>query len=192
MPETCPKCKTRHRLVRSGFYRRTVIDEEGAKFLLAIQRVRCRSCNGSHSLLFDFLVPYRRPTFAALKAVVETYLTTQTTYLDAVGESVGEPGTVFSLVEQVLGRLNQLWMCLMQILIPSGFKPAVIQATVTCPNGSRSRKKGKNALLDWAAAILDLAPNAFELCNRRKERLCVVKGAQLRMQALLGIFRLRV
>jgi len=148
---------------------------------LSIQRLRCRSCNGSHCQLFDFLVPYRQVTFDALNSVAKQYITTRTTYLDAVNEAVSEPAAAFLAVERVLVRLNQIWMCLMQILIGRGFAMKDMPAKTISPNGFRSRKTGKQALLDWAAAMLEVAPNALEICNRygfsvfRGDRGCELK-----------------
>lgn len=143
-----------------------MIAEDGAEFVLPIQRVRCRSCNGSHCQLFDFFVPYRQAMFSALNSVVKRYITNPTTYLDAVEEAVAEPAEVFLAVERVLENLNEIWMFLMRILIAGGFTAEVRSAKTTCPNGFRSKKAGKQALLDWAAAMFEVAPNALEICNR--------------------------
>jgi len=111
-------------------------------------------------------VPYRQVTFDALNSVAKRYITTRTTYLDAVDDAVSEPAAAFLAVERVLIRLNQIWMCLMQILIGRGFAMKDVPAKATSPNGFRSRKAGKQALLNWAVAMFEIAPNALEICNQ--------------------------
>lgn len=143
-----------------------MIDERGDRFDLNIQRVRCRACNSSHSQLYDFLVPYRRISFGALRAVTEDYVLNPTTYLDAVGGGVGEPATVFSAVERVLENLDELWMFLMQTLIAKGFRAAMLEQQRECPNGMKSKKVDKKRMLDWAATMFELVPNALEICSR--------------------------
>lgn len=166
MPERCPNCEGKQSLVRSGFYTRQVINELDERFSIDIQRVRCRDCNSSHSQLYDFLVPYRRISFAALKHVAEDYILNATTYLDAVGSGVEESASVFSAVERLLENLGEIWMLLMQTLITVGFRATMLGRQKDCPNGIKAKKRDKKRLLDWAATMLELVPNALEICNR--------------------------
>lgn len=142
-----------------------MINEHEELFSLRIQRVRCRACNSAHSQLYDFLVPYRRISFAALKDVVQDYVLNPTTYLDAAGSGIEEPATVFCAVERLLKNLSEIWMFLMQMLIKSGFRAPMMARRRDCPNGIKARKKDKKRLLDWAAAMFDLVPDALEICN---------------------------
>jgi len=56
-----------------GTYTRTAITGE-TDYRLPIQRVRCKACGRTHSLLPDFLHPYRRFVITLLQQVVTLYL----------------------------------------------------------------------------------------------------------------------
>jgi len=72
IPDTCPACGAVNLLIRWGFYERWVYmgDE---RFTILIQRVRCNACEHTHSLLPDFLHPYRRYAVSLLQRVVFLY-----------------------------------------------------------------------------------------------------------------------
>jgi hypothetical protein len=72
IPNTCPACGAVNLLIRWGFYERWVYmgDE---RFTILIQRVRCNACEHTHSLLPDFLHPYRRYVVSLLQRVVFLY-----------------------------------------------------------------------------------------------------------------------
>ncbi len=75
VPEQCPHpdCRAAGSLIRWGTYRRTAITGE-TDYRLPIQRVRCKACGRTHSLLPDFLHPYRRFVITLLQQVVTLYL----------------------------------------------------------------------------------------------------------------------
>lgn len=75
LPERCPhpECQTSHSLIRWGTYERWACAED-RDYLLCIQRVRCKSCGRTHSLLPDFLHPFRHYVLALLQRVVRLYL----------------------------------------------------------------------------------------------------------------------
>jgi hypothetical protein len=77
IPDTCPhpECQTTGCLIRWGTY------ERGARtgdvdYRILIQRVRCNVCGRTHSLLPDFLHPYRHYVICLLQHVVSLYLIT--------------------------------------------------------------------------------------------------------------------
>jgi hypothetical protein len=75
VPEQCPhpECRATGCLIRWGTYTRTAITGE-ADYRLPIQRVRCKACGRTHSLLPDFLHPYRRFVIRLLQQVISLYL----------------------------------------------------------------------------------------------------------------------
>ena len=75
LPERCPQpeCQAEHSLIRWGTYQRWACTERG-DYRLRIQRVRCQGCGRSHSLLPDFLHPYRHYVLKVLYRVVWLYL----------------------------------------------------------------------------------------------------------------------
>jgi hypothetical protein len=75
LPERCPQpsCRTKGALIRWGSFERWACTAE-TMYRLRVQRVRCKGCGGTHSLLPDFLHPYRQYVIGLLQQVVSLYL----------------------------------------------------------------------------------------------------------------------
>jgi hypothetical protein len=76
VPSRCPhpECQAEGCLIRWGTYQRWAwLSGEQAQ-QLRIQRVRCKECGRTHSLLPDFLHPHRYYVLNVLQQVVELYL----------------------------------------------------------------------------------------------------------------------
>jgi hypothetical protein len=73
VPGTCPDCQASGCLIRWGTYARWartgVVD-----YRILVQRVRCKACGRTHSLLPDFLHPHRHYVIRLLQHVVSLYL----------------------------------------------------------------------------------------------------------------------
>lgn len=69
IPTTCPDCGAVDTLIRWGFYKRQA--RTGlAVYRIRVQRVRCTACEHTHSLLPDFLHPYRHYVLSLLQRVI--------------------------------------------------------------------------------------------------------------------------
>jgi len=75
LPERCPhpECQASSSLIRWGAYWRWACTEAG-DYRLCIQRVRCQACGRTHSLLPDFLHPYRHYVVNVLYQVTWLYV----------------------------------------------------------------------------------------------------------------------
>jgi Domain of unknown function (DUF6431) len=75
LPERCPHpdCQAAGRLVRWGTYQRWAVTGAAA-YRLSIQRLRCQVCGRTHSLLPDFVHPYRQYVLELLQQVIWLYL----------------------------------------------------------------------------------------------------------------------
>ena len=75
IPDTCPHpdCRASDCLIRWGTYERLARTGDVTCHIL-IQRVRCKVCGRTHSLLPDFLHPYRHYVIPLLQLVVSLYL----------------------------------------------------------------------------------------------------------------------
>ncbi len=75
VPAQCPdpRCQASGSLIRWGTYRRWACTATG-DYRLRIQRLRCKACGRTHSLLPDFLHPYRQYVLEVLQQVVWLYL----------------------------------------------------------------------------------------------------------------------
>jgi transposase-like protein len=50
----CPRCKEKEATIKHGYYYRQAIDAFGKKYLIPIQRFRCKLC----SKTFSYLPPF--------------------------------------------------------------------------------------------------------------------------------------
>jgi hypothetical protein len=75
VPDQCPHadCEASASLIRWGTYTRGAATGE-AYYRLRIQRVRCKACGRTHSLLPDFLHPHRQFVISLLQHVVSLHL----------------------------------------------------------------------------------------------------------------------
>lgn len=75
VPDLCPHpdCQAVDSLIRWGTYERNALTGD-ADFRIRIQRVRCKACSRTDSLLPDFLHPYRHFVISLLHQVVSFYL----------------------------------------------------------------------------------------------------------------------
>jgi hypothetical protein len=75
LPDCCPHpdCQAAGSLIHWGSYGRGAVTEE-ADYRIRIQRVRCKACGRTHSLLPDFLHPHRHFVIGLLQQVVSLYL----------------------------------------------------------------------------------------------------------------------
>jgi hypothetical protein len=75
IPDTCPHpdCQISGCLIRWGTYVRSARTAD-VDYRISIQRVRCNACGDTHSLLPDFLHPYRHYVIRLLQHAVSLYL----------------------------------------------------------------------------------------------------------------------
>lgn len=75
VPERCPhpECQAVDSLIRWGRYQRWAVTGTAA-YRLSIQRLRCQACGRTHSLLPDFVHPYRHYVLELLQRVIWLYL----------------------------------------------------------------------------------------------------------------------
>jgi hypothetical protein len=75
LPDRCPHpdCQAAGSLIRWGRYERGAITAQ-VDYRIRIQRVRCKACGRTHSLLPDFLHPHRHFVIRLLQHVVSLYL----------------------------------------------------------------------------------------------------------------------
>ncbi len=75
LPDRCPHpaCRAAASLTRWGTYERWACTE-GEDYRIRIQRIRCTVCGRTHSLLPDFLHPYRHYVIRLLQNVIHFYL----------------------------------------------------------------------------------------------------------------------
>ena len=91
IPNRCPHpdCRVADALIRWGTYERQA--RTGLEvYPIRVQRVRCKACGRTHSLVPDFLHPYRHYVISLLQRVVSLYL------LAGLG--------INRLMERVIGR----------------------------------------------------------------------------------------
>lgn len=75
LPDRCPHpaCRAAGCLIHWGTYERWACTE-GENHRIRIQRIRCKVCGRTHSLLPDFLHPYRHYVIRLLQNAIQLYL----------------------------------------------------------------------------------------------------------------------
>lgn len=70
----CPCCHAKGKLVKYGTYERNIsvlVDNEVENYRVSIQRVICTSCNHTHALLPNFIVPYKIMAIFSIAQIVK-------------------------------------------------------------------------------------------------------------------------
>ena len=73
IPDTCPACRANSSLIRWGTYMRWARTGD-IDYRILVQRIRCKACGRTHSLLPDFLHPHRHYVIRLLQRAVSFYL----------------------------------------------------------------------------------------------------------------------
>ena len=72
--DECPFCHARKKLVKYGSYHRNIsciIDDVIENYSVSVHRVKCNSCNHTHSLLPNFIVPYKIMTLSSIAIIAQ-------------------------------------------------------------------------------------------------------------------------
>lgn len=70
----CPCCQAKNKLIKYGRYERNIsvlIDNTMENYKVYIPRVFCTSCNHTHALLPNFIVPYKIMTIYSIAQIVQ-------------------------------------------------------------------------------------------------------------------------
>ena len=70
----CPCCHAKGKLIKYGTYERNIsilIDNDIENYRVSIQRVICTSCNHTHALLPNFIVPYKIMAIFSIAQIVK-------------------------------------------------------------------------------------------------------------------------
>ena len=70
----CPCCHAKNKLIKYGTYERNLSileDAEVKDYKISVQRVICKSCNHTHSLLPNFIVPYKIMALFSIAQIVK-------------------------------------------------------------------------------------------------------------------------
>jgi hypothetical protein len=75
--KNCPACRAHGRLVPHGSYRRAMVSINDGRVCLEqirVKRVICKSCNKTHALLADILIPHGAYTLRFIIHVIRAYI----------------------------------------------------------------------------------------------------------------------
>ncbi len=70
----CPCCKAQNKLIKYGKYNRNIsvlVNDSIENYNVSVQRVICNSCNRTHALLPNFIVPYKIMAMFSITQIVE-------------------------------------------------------------------------------------------------------------------------
>lgn len=103
IPDRCPhpECQADGSLIRWGTYWRWACTADG-DYHIRVQRIRCKVCGRTHSLLPDFLHPYRHYAIRLLQRAVSLYLIVGLGF-GRLMKQLPDPGPALSTVREWLG-----------------------------------------------------------------------------------------
>lgn len=175
LPDRCPHpdCHVAGALIRWGTYTRWACTRE-ADYPIRVQRIRCKDCGRTHSLLPDFLHPYRHYVLALLQRIVSLYILAGVS-IDGLMERLLGQGPVRSTVREWLtafaygaGRL--LFAVLSRHLME--LSPLAELPEAPPPNHlDRIPARTKRRHLKRAYRFWRLAEQLYALIKRRQPRL---------------------
>lgn len=70
----CPCCHAKNKLIKYGKYERNIsilVDDNVENYRVSVQRVICNSCNHTHALLPNFIVPYKIMALFSIAQIVQ-------------------------------------------------------------------------------------------------------------------------
>lgn len=94
----CPKCGARHSFTRHGSYARNVCfidaDQNIVEQKLTVLRVKCSSCNSTHAILPNDIIPYYIYSFSFILSILTKYYSKE--------HSIPALSTIFSISFQLI------------------------------------------------------------------------------------------
>lgn len=165
-PSHCKACGAKGCFWGHGSFERTVM-QEGLEIQVRIPRFLCHGCGKTVSLLFSFLVAYRRHSAAAIATAVENYSREETTYRQLSGELASldsgdkspspSHSSIFQWVRMMVNKANSLSVQVQKELVLRGMSNKLEAAkSSTCPNAFKSRCLQKQASLNVLSEFLCL------------------------------------
>lgn len=70
----CPSCHAKNKLIKYGKYERNIsilVDDSIQNYTVSVQRLICTSCNHTHALLPNFVVPYKIMALCSITQIVQ-------------------------------------------------------------------------------------------------------------------------
>jgi len=165
-PSQCKICGAIGCFWGHGSFQRTVL-QEGAEIQVSIRRFLCHNCGKTVSLLFSFLVAYRKHSAATISAAVEIYSKEETTYRQiscdlAELDSKDSPqspahSSIFQWVRLMANKATPLAIqAQKELLLRGRINELEELAGSTCPNAFKSKFKEKQSNLNALSEFIGL------------------------------------
>lgn len=165
-PSHCNDCGAIGCFWGHGSFERTVL-QEGLEVQIRIPRFLCHGCGKTVSVLFSFLVAYRKHSAATIGAAVEIYSREATSYrqisvdlseLDAT-DSPPSPAhsSIFQWVKMMANKADSLSVQVQKELALRGrFNELEAAKAIACPNAFKSASLQKQTRLDVLSEFISL------------------------------------
>ena len=163
-PHQCNACGAKECFWGHGCYQRMVV-HEGTETLVKVRRFLCRWCGKTVSLLFSFLVAYRKHSASTVAEGIERYSSSETTYrgvatalssLEAEEPPSPSHSTAFRWVKDIAVRAESLCFHIQKELILRGKLQASKVESGYCPNSWKARTEEKELNLNRLAEGIQL------------------------------------
>jgi len=179
-PSQCEACGAEDSFWGHGFYRRKVF-QDGTETLVKVPRFLCHLCGKTVSLLFSFLVAFRKHLATTVAEGIEKYSVSEATYrgvstalssLDAEDHPPNPShSTVFRWVKDIAAQAASLCFHIQKELILRGNLHASNIEPGYCPNSWKAKTDQKKANLNTLAECIQLGSLLVNDNGRTIEKL---------------------
>ena len=138
----CPKCGARHSLIRHGIYERNIsfIKEDNiSNEKIEILRLKCTSCNSTHAILPNDVVPYCIYSYSFMMKVIMDFAIDKERVLSIANKY----NISFQLIYSFISRLNKFLKDCVYVfrtlnLLKDNFNPTVKDVLVMIENSFKN------------------------------------------------------
>lgn len=106
----CPKCGARHSLIRHGCYERNVCFINSCKNVIeekiTILRLKCNSCNSTHAILPNDIIPYCIYSFSFILNILLKYYSTEHNVLELSSNFNISFQTIYSFISKFIAFID--------------------------------------------------------------------------------------
>jgi hypothetical protein len=183
LPDHCPHpdCRATDALIRWGTYERQALTGLQV-YCIRVQRIRCKACGRTHSLLPDFLHPYRQYVISLLQRVVFLYLLAELGFNRLMERVVGRGPARSTVREWIASFAYGAGKLLFDLLLRGLMRVEPLsELPDTAPPGHLHRvpSRTKRRCLECAHRFWQLAEHLYAQAKARLPRLHFTTGQLL-------------
>ena len=134
LPYSCPKCSGKHSFTRHGSYERNVSLIDESKNIvdkrMTILRVKCSSCNSTHAILPNDIIPYCIYSFSFVLNVLTEFYSSDCRVLDICLNFSISFQLIYMFVQRFLAFLSSVLLALRNLGFNLTAEPSKVLDTI--------------------------------------------------------------